>query len=105
MSKSESDEMSANLVSLFQGGSFFGAALQLPFTQTFGRKWSIIVSNIIFIASGFMQVFANGSIPLMSTFGCDSASDPSYILTNFASGRPISGWFSNRFVTHSQHSG
>ena len=72
MSKSESDEMSANLVSLFQGGSFFGAALQLPFTQTFGRKWSIIVSNIIFIASGFMQVFANGSIPLMSSFGCDS---------------------------------
>lgn len=66
MSRSESDEMSANLVSLFQGGSFFGAALQLPFTQTFGRKWSVIASNFIFIASGFMQVFSNGSIPLMS---------------------------------------
>ena len=62
----ERDAISANLVSLFQGGSFFGAALQLPFTQRFGRKWSVIVSNIIFIVSGFMQVFADGSLALMS---------------------------------------
>ncbi|KAJ7263057.1 hypothetical protein C8J57DRAFT_1719247 [Mycena rebaudengoi] len=64
-SKSARDNASANLVSLFQGGSFFGAGLQLPVTQKLGRKWAIIISNIIFIASAFIQVFANGSVPLM----------------------------------------
>lgn len=90
MSKSESDEMSANLVSLFQGGSFFGAALQLPFTQTFGRKWSVVASNIIFIVSGFMQVFSNGSIPLMSTSDFDIGQCPmTCVLMTRVSGRSI----------------
>jgi hypothetical protein len=50
------------MVSLFQGGSFFGAGAQYYMTERWGRKWSIIVSNIIFIASAFMQTFANGSV-------------------------------------------
>jgi sugar porter (SP) family MFS transporter len=50
------------MVSLFQAGSFFGAGLQLPFTEKYGRKWSVIFSNIIFIASAFAQTFANGSV-------------------------------------------
>jgi len=54
-SEDEKDAIDANLVSLFQGGSFFGAALQLPVTQFFGRKWAIILSNIIFILSAFLQ--------------------------------------------------
>lgn len=52
----------ANLVSLFQGGSFFGAGMQLPLTEKFGRKWTIIFANVIFIASAFAQTFANGSV-------------------------------------------
>lgn len=52
----------------FQGGSFFGAGLQYPITLKIGRKWTIILSNVLFIASGFMQVFANGSLDLMSEF-------------------------------------
>ena len=52
----------ADMVSLFQAGSFFGAGIQLPFTEKFGRKWSVIFSNIIFIASAFAQTFANGSV-------------------------------------------
>lgn len=52
----------ANLVSLFQGGSFFGAGLQLPLTEKFGRKWTIIFANVIFIASAFAQTFSNGSV-------------------------------------------
>jgi MFS family permease len=54
-SDDEKDAINANLVSLFQGGSFFGAALQLPITQKFGRKWSIIISNILFIASPLIE--------------------------------------------------
>lgn len=52
----------ANLVSLFQGGSFFGAGMQLPFTEKYGRKWSVIFANILFIASAFAQTFAAGSV-------------------------------------------
>jgi len=53
---------SQNLVSLFQGGSFFGAGLQLPFTEKYGRKWSILFSCLLFIASAFAQTFAAGSV-------------------------------------------
>ncbi|KAH8832407.1 general substrate transporter [Flagelloscypha sp. PMI_526] len=65
LSASQFNNASANLVSLFQGGSFFGAGLQYPITLKIGRKWTIILSNVLFIASGFMQVFANGSLDLM----------------------------------------
>jgi MFS family permease len=53
---------SANLVSLFQGGSFFGAGLQLPLTEKFGRKYTILFANVIFMASAFAQTFAHGSV-------------------------------------------
>lgn len=56
-----SSNTSANLVSLFQAGSFFGAGLQLPMTTRLGRKWSIVISNLIFIVSAIVQTFANGS--------------------------------------------
>lgn len=62
MSKTEAANTKANLVSLFQGGSFFGAGLQLPFTERYGRKWSVIFSNVIFLASAFAQTFAAGSV-------------------------------------------
>ncbi|SDA01398.1 BZ3500_MvSof-1268-A1-R1_Chr10-1g02626 [Microbotryum saponariae] len=64
-SPKERDAISANLVSLFQGGSFFGAAFQLPITNTLGRKWSIIISNIIFIVSAIVQAVANGNVSVM----------------------------------------
>lgn len=34
-------------------------------TNRFGRKWSIIISNIIFIGSAIVQTFANGSVGTM----------------------------------------
>ncbi|KAJ9096729.1 hypothetical protein QFC21_004999 [Naganishia friedmannii] len=54
----------ANLVSLFQGGSFFGAGMQLPLTEKFGRKWTILFANVIFIASAFAQTFSHGSVEI-----------------------------------------
>lgn len=65
ITKENSSNASANLVSLFQAGSFFGAGLQLPMTTRFGRKWSIIISNLIFIVSAIVQTFANGSVGTM----------------------------------------
>ncbi|KAK4050195.1 hypothetical protein OIO90_005177 [Microbotryomycetes sp. JL221] len=61
----EDPNVSANLVSLFQAGSFFGAALQLPMTTRLGRWWSIVISNLLFIVSAFPQTFANGSVAVM----------------------------------------
>jgi MFS family permease len=65
ITSANSSNTSANLVSLFQAGSFFGAGLQLPMTTRFGRKWSIIISNLIFIVSAIVQTFANGSVGTM----------------------------------------
>lgn len=62
LSKPARSNARANMVSLFQAGSFFGAGLQLPLNERYGRKWTIIVSNILFIASAFAQTFANGSV-------------------------------------------
>jgi sugar porter (SP) family MFS transporter len=62
MTKQQVATKRADMVSLFQAGSFFGAGIQLPFTEKYGRKWSVIFSNVIFIASAFAQTFANGSI-------------------------------------------
>ena len=57
--------VSANLVSLFQAGSFFGAGAQWPMSAKYGRKWSIIVANVIFVGSAIVQTFANGSTATM----------------------------------------
>jgi len=54
----------ANLVSLFQAGSFFGAGMQLPMNEKYGRKWTIIFATVLFQASAFAQTFAAGSIPV-----------------------------------------
>ncbi|KAH8926571.1 general substrate transporter [Atractiella rhizophila] len=64
MSKGEVTNEKANLVSLFQAGSFFGTIMQLPFTERYGRWPAIQFANIIFIASAFAQTFAHGSIPI-----------------------------------------
>lgn len=52
----------ATMVSMFKLGSFVGTALQLPFTEKYGRKMSILLAIIIFIGSAFPQIFAAGSV-------------------------------------------
>jgi len=56
----------ATMVSLFKAGSFFGTALQLPFTEAYGRKKSVALAIFIFIASAFPQIFAAGSVPVFT---------------------------------------
>lgn len=62
MSKAKFTKQKADLVSLFQAGSFFGAGLQLPITERWGRKYSVMFANFLFIASAFAQTFALGSV-------------------------------------------
>lgn len=54
------------MVSLFKAGSFFGTALQLPFTEAYGRKNSVAVAILIFVASAFPQIFAAGSVAVFT---------------------------------------
>jgi MFS family permease len=90
----------ANMVSLFQAGSFFGAGLQLPVTERFGRKWAVIVANLIFIASAFVQTFAAGSVVCrLSLVLVDLLSK--LILFDHKGHlllRSILGWFRRRFL-------
>lgn len=56
----------ATMVSLFKAGSFFGTALQLPFTERYGRKKSVFLAIVIFTGSAFPQIFAAGSVPVFT---------------------------------------
>lgn len=76
ITKAGKGQTSANLVSLFQGGSFFGAGASAFVVEPLGRKWTIFGANIIFIASAFAQTFAAGSVGIfmfgrqVSTLSC-----------------------------------
>ncbi|KAH0613685.1 uncharacterized protein H6S33_005571 [Morchella sextelata] len=55
----------ANIVSCFQGGTFFGALMGYPLTERFGRIPTLRVASLIFIVGSAMQTWANGSLGLM----------------------------------------
>jgi MFS family permease len=42
-------DISANIVSTYQGGCFFGSLLGYPLGQIFGRKMGLLVSSLVFI--------------------------------------------------------
>ncbi|KAF8585353.1 general substrate transporter [Ramaria rubella] len=65
LSTAEINKVSSNIVSVFQGGCFFGALLVLPFSDRYGRRLPLILSSIIFLIGSFMQTWASGSINLM----------------------------------------
>lgn len=46
----------ANIVSCFQGGTFFGALMGYPLTERFGRIPILRVASLIFIVGSAMQV-------------------------------------------------
>ncbi|KAH8655826.1 putative sugar transporter [Xylariales sp. PMI_506] len=41
--------LSANIVSTFQGGAFFGAIFGTFFSERFGRKWTVTGSGVLFV--------------------------------------------------------
>ncbi|KAF9075983.1 putative transporter [Rhodocollybia butyracea] len=40
--------ISANIVSGYQAGAFFGALLSFPFCERFGRKWTLLLAAVFF---------------------------------------------------------
>jgi len=57
--------ISSNIVSIFQGGCFFGALFALPLSERFGRRKPILASALIFVLGSFLQIWANGRLGMM----------------------------------------
>ncbi|KAJ7599074.1 MFS quinate transporter QutD [Mycena floridula] len=56
--------ISANIVSLYQAGCFFGAILGYPIGYFFGRKYGLTVSAAIFVVGAALQVAASSKTGL-----------------------------------------
>ncbi|KAF5360006.1 hypothetical protein D9758_007615 [Tetrapyrgos nigripes] len=56
--------ISANIVSLYQAGCFFGAFVGYPIGHFLGRKWGLFISAFIFNVGAILQVVANSSTGL-----------------------------------------
>jgi len=51
--------ISANIVSMYQAGSFFGAFAGYPLGYYFGRKWGLVLSTIVFCVGAAIQCAAS----------------------------------------------
>lgn len=60
---------SANLVSTYQAGAFFGAFLGYPLGQFAGRRWGISVAAFTFLVGAVIMVIANGDTGLGPIYG------------------------------------
>lgn len=67
--------LSANIVSTFQAGCFFGAIFVSYFTEKFGRKLLLLVCGALFDVGAILQLASSGSVGLI--YG----------------GRVLTGWF------------
>ncbi|KAJ5802670.1 uncharacterized protein N7503_005120 [Penicillium pulvis] len=60
MSKSAQNLLSANIVSLYQAGAFFGAFFGYPLGHFWGRKIALLISALVFILGAGLMLGANG---------------------------------------------
>ncbi|KKK15570.1 hypothetical protein P175DRAFT_0529720 [Aspergillus ochraceoroseus IBT 24754] len=61
MSKSRQDLVSANIVSLYQAGAFFGALVAYPAGHFWGRRWGLMLSAVVFFLGAGLMLGANGA--------------------------------------------
>lgn len=61
--------LSANIVSCYQAGAFFGAFFAYPFGHFYGRRWGLIIFAAIFTVGAGMMLGANGSRGLGLIYG------------------------------------
>jgi len=47
--------LQGNIVSVLQAGCFFGALSSFYVSNTFGRKWALIIADVIFILGSLIQ--------------------------------------------------
>ncbi|KAI9041945.1 sugar porter family MFS transporter [Aspergillus affinis] len=69
MSDATQDLVSANIVSLYQAGAFFGAFFAYPIGHFWGRRWGLMVSGLIFTLGAGLMLGANGDRGLGLIYG------------------------------------
>lgn len=57
--QSELDFLSANIVSTYQAGCFFGALLAYFSGYYLGRKWGLFVAAIVFLVGAVLQIVSS----------------------------------------------
>ncbi|KAF8592722.1 hypothetical protein K439DRAFT_32125 [Ramaria rubella] len=62
MSPSDLTSVTAHVVSILQGGCFFGALLGAPLSEWIGRRKALLVVSIVFLAGAALQVAGRGNI-------------------------------------------
>lgn len=69
MTDSKQNLVSANIVSCYQAGAFFGAFFAYPIGHFWGRRIGLIVSALIFVLGSGLMLGANGSRGLGLIYG------------------------------------
>ncbi|KAJ5894017.1 hypothetical protein N7495_005708 [Penicillium taxi] len=69
MSTTERNLVSANIVSLYQAGAFFGALFGFPLGHFYGRKIALSVSALVFMLGAGLMLGANGDRGLGLIYG------------------------------------
>ncbi|KAI6511035.1 hypothetical protein MCOR13_000720 [Pyricularia oryzae] len=59
------DAHSADIVSTFHVGCFFGALFTFPVAERIGRRWAILMACLIFMVGGSMMAAADGKVALI----------------------------------------
>lgn len=60
INQSRIDDVSANVVSVLQGGAFFGALSSAPVSAWIGRRKTLLAYSLIFVVGAVLQIIANG---------------------------------------------
>ncbi|KAL9109121.1 MAG: hypothetical protein Q9227_006212 [Pyrenula ochraceoflavens] len=69
LTKSQVNLLSANIVSCYQAGAFFGAFFAYPAGHFLGRRWGLCIFSVVFILGAGMMLGANGSRGLGLIYG------------------------------------
>ncbi|KAL4894069.1 putative quinate permease [Aspergillus ambiguus] len=69
MSPGKQDLISANIVSLYQAGAFFGAFFAYPMGHFWGRRWGLFVAALVFTLGAGLMLGANGDRGLGLIYG------------------------------------
>ena len=69
LSKSKVNLLSANIVSCYQAGAFFGAFFAYPAGHYLGRRWGLCIFSAVFILGAGLMLGANGERGLGLIYG------------------------------------
>ncbi|KAI5818356.1 general substrate transporter [Pyronema omphalodes] len=64
---SEYSYVTSNIVTVLQGGAFFGCLVTFPITEMIGRKFSLSLASLAFLLGSGIMTFSSGTLSLLYT--------------------------------------